>query len=107
MKTKFAIKDRLLIFAILPKEGDILTLKAVKSLREELAFTKEEKVKFDITFDKEMGKYTWNEEKPYEKDLEITDEQSQLISSELESLNRQKKLRIEHIDLYERFCQEE
>lgn len=97
------IKQRLILLQILPQEGDITTLKIIRDLLDSLSFTEEEHKQYNIRV--EDKQFVWdNEGEP--KDIPIGERASDVISNAFKKLNKEKKLRIEHMELYERFTKE-
>lgn len=95
------VLERLLLLEILPTEGDLTTLRIVRTLREALSFSEAEHADFGIRV--ADGRVTWNAPAARPKDVEIGPTAHRLIVTALERLNTAEKLRAEHLDLYERF----
>lgn len=97
------VLDRILLFGVLPNEGDILTLKTLRVLREDLSFSDEEKDQFDIVSTAE--KITWNEQKAegHVKRVTITPKMQVTIAERLKQMSAQGKLQDLHVDLYDKF----
>ena len=98
------IKDRMLILAVLPKEGDIASLRILRDLKKDLSFSEEEYKEFQFKINSQ-GSYTWIEpnDQPFVKEISIGDKAKDLISESLKELNSRKKLGFDYIDLYESF----
>jgi hypothetical protein len=100
--------ERLILLNALPREGDITTLKIIRKLREDLSFSEAEHKALNIT-DKNPqtgdvdGLVYWNHEADIPKDVQIGEKAMDIIKNTFEMLNKQKKLREEHLDIYERF----
>jgi hypothetical protein len=92
-----------MLLNVLPKEGDFLTIKIIRTLREDLGFTEQELKDNNMTDNK--GAVSWDE-KGYAKDITIGERATDVIVAALKSLNDQKKLTQNHFDLYERFVGE-
>ncbi len=97
---KLSVLDRLLLFNALPAEGDIITVRTVRTLREGLGFSDEETAAFGIT--REGDQITWDEPKSQDKEIEIPPRAFQLIVDTLERMNREKRLTERHILLYDK-----
>ncbi len=52
-----SVLDRLLLLGLLPAEGDITTLRIIRTLREELSFTEQEHA--DLHLKQDEGRVTW------------------------------------------------
>ncbi|HDY88895.1 MAG TPA: hypothetical protein ENH82_12385 [bacterium] len=109
--------ERLILLNVLPVEGDFTTLKIVRHLREDLSFSEEEHKLLDFknageTFVEENGTETivgegqvkWKETVPV-KGIQIGEKATDIIVCVLKKLNDDKKLRNEHMSLYEKFVE--
>jgi len=101
---ELSVLERLVLLAILPKEGNFTTLKLVRKLREELSFSEEEHK--TLGFVQEGGQVKWNENPSIRKDLQIGEKMSDLIANTLKKLSDESKLRDEHFTLYEKFVED-
>jgi len=103
-----SVKERLVLISVLPREGDFLTLKSLRKVREALSFTEEEQR--DLDFTSEGGVINWNEvnkDDPRRYPIEIPKSIHDLIVAELKQLNEQKKLTDDIFEVYEMFIEEE
>ncbi len=100
---KFEVEDRLVILNVLPKEGDIMTVRILRDLALKMGLTAKEQEDIEI---KELpnGQIKWNLEKAKAKEIEILDPEKKAIADALEEFNKQKKLNFGQIKLYELFC---
>lgn len=96
--------ERLILLNILPKEGDITTLRIVRKLRDDLSFSEEEHAALQFRNEPE-GRILWLEEKDVPKEVAIGEKAHDIIAATLKKLNEQKKLQDAHIPLYERFVE--
>ena len=93
--------ERISLLGILPKEGDFATLKIIRQLREDLSFSEEEHKDLNIQM---VGEgLSWDQEKDKGKDIEIGDKAKEIISDALKQLDKQKKLPMQCLTLYEEF----
>jgi hypothetical protein len=104
--------ERLTLLNILPAEGDIITLRVLRKLAESLSFTEEEhaRLQFRDVLDadgQKTGRIEWKTEADQPTELEIGRKAQEIIAARFRELNAQKKLRPEHIDLYDKFVPEE
>ena len=97
---KLSVGDRLILLGVIPREGDYTTLKIVRDMRDELSFTEEEHKKLNFRQDGEM--MVWEEELE-DKEINFGEKATDIIVDAFKKLNDQKKLRIEHMELYEKF----
>ena len=102
---ELTVLDRILLFGMLPKEGDITTVRIVRKLREDLSFSDEEQKTFEITT--KDDKVTWNPQTVASKEIVIGTKAQALIVSALEQMSENKKLTADFIQLYDRFIVEE
>jgi len=100
---EFSVKDRLILLGILPKEGNITTLKIVRNLREELSFNEEEHKLLNFT---QNGNLTnWNLEPAVKKEIEIGEKATDVIVETLKGLDKNKKLHEDHLPLWDLFVE--
>ena len=129
---KLTVHERILLQNILPKEGDFITLKLVRKLREALAFNEKEII--DIGFKnhwtcpkcekKEVasempkcpdcdiymilaGQVTWDDDKAKKvvKDVFMGNKMLALCESTLKKLSDEQKLTDQHMSLYSKFVE--
>ena len=100
---KLSIAERVALLGVLPAEGNFVTLKIVRQLRESLSFSEEELKGWGIKLD--GSRMTWNEEgvKSGERDISIGERATDLIVDGLKKLDETKKLTEQHFTLYEKF----
>ena len=101
---ELSINERLLILSILPKEGNILTLRIVRDLAREVGFSEEELKDWEIK--QEGNNVSWNSQKVVSKDIKIGDAAKKVISDEMKKLEKENKLQITYLDLFEKFTEE-
>jgi hypothetical protein len=94
----------LIIMAVLPKEGDVLTARTVNGLRDKLSLTDEEMVTLAVTNNEETGqRFIPAKSNKYETALSFDEPQFNVIASGLRRLDTSKKLPVYAIDLYDKF----
>ena len=100
------VRERLILLSILPQEGDFLTLKVLRKLQENLGFSEDEfaRYKFENLAD---GRVKWDNAEEQDKEVELGRKATEIIVTALTKLNDQKKLKLEHYDLYGRFVEPE
>lgn len=103
---KFNISERLRVFAILPLQGDVATLRTIQELRNEFSFTDEEESAIGLKINPTDGRATWKPEADFEKDIPLGDSSVNIICEALSELNRKKLLHITYLELYDRFMKE-
>ena len=100
---ELSIEERLLLLMILPREGDITTIKIVRQLREALSFSEHEHELFGMMFQTEDGRVEWDQEKAVDVDIPFGPQAMKVIVEVLEKLNKDGKLSEHHISLYDKF----
>jgi len=104
MKVKLTVKQRINLQSILPQQGDFLTVKMIRVLREELSFSQEEHELLKLVGLKD-GSVSWDGKAAEDctKEVEIPETIVSTIKQTLEKLNAQKKITEVHLDFYEMF----
>ena len=97
-----SIHDRLVLLNTLPKEGDVLTIRVLKELKQVLGLTEEELQKADVVLNN--GQVRWNPGKGFKADIPIGKVAKAIIREVLEKLNKDKKLTEDHLDIWDMFC---
>lgn len=100
----FTVLERLKLLDILPVQGDITTIRIVRTLREELSFSEEEHKLLD--FQTDGATVSWNPEVKAEKQVEVGDKARQIITESLKKASSEQRLSLDMIELYERFVKE-
>ncbi|KKL71579.1 hypothetical protein LCGC14_2093500 [marine sediment metagenome] len=101
---KLTVEERIVAIEILPKEGDFLTLKILRELREALGLNEQEKKKFGIkVVSQRNGTADISWEVNGEAEVLLTEDKLELIRLPLRALEGQKILTEAHITLYEKF----
>ena len=100
---KLSVADRLIILSVLPQEGDITTLKILRQLKTDLSFSEEEHKL--LKFRQEEDKLFFEENIVTDKEIELGEKATDIIANAFKELNNRKRLREEHIPLYEKFVE--
>ncbi len=100
---KLNVFERLALLNVLPKQGNFVTLKIIRELKEDLSFDEKEIKELELTVDSENGNATWNPEKDKGKEIEIGGQANKVIVEALEKLDKQNKMTENHMSLYEKF----
>ena len=93
----FAIKDRLIISLLYPKESDLITQILVKDLRAKLDFTQKEIT--DLGFKVTKEGYQWNQKGEKVTYIEFTDKEIKLLQDGVKTLDEEKKISQDNLDL--------
>lgn len=99
---KLSVGERLVLLSVLPQEGDFTTLKIIRNLKDDLSFTEEEHKLYQFQFEGEQ--VIW--ENNGDKEINFGEKATDIIVNAFKKLDQQKKLRMEHIELYEKFVGE-
>jgi len=102
---EFKTFDRLILLNILPKEGNYTDIKIVRKLREELSFDEAEQAALQLTLG-EGGAVKWKPEADLPKEIEIGPRAKVIIEDLLKKLDKEGKIKEEHLSLYEKFVEE-
>ena len=95
-----SVGERLVLLSVLPVEGNFLTLKLMRELKENLSFTEDEHKYYN--FKQAEGKVEWDNDNQ-EKEIPIGEKATDIVVDALKKLDEQKKLHMEHYSLYEKF----
>lgn len=101
------IPERIALLNILPVEGNIVTLKIVRDLQNDLAFSEKEIKRFKMKNTRTSSggaSVLWDSDFTDEtKEIEIGEVAKGIIVDALKTLDERKKLRMEMLTLYEKF----
>jgi len=96
------VKQRLVLLQVVPVEGVRMTdLRIARELQLKLGFTEEEQVRFG--FVQEDTRLIWNEKEDVPVDIKIGPRAHVLIQDALKKLDEEKKLTLDHIELWDLF----
>jgi len=95
------VLDRIHLLQFLPREGDIVSLRILQTLRMSISFTEDEIKKFGLNTDQETAKTTWDDDE--EVDIPIGEKATDIIVDAFKKLNAEKRLPDTAIDLYDKF----
>ena len=96
-----SVLERIQLLQFLPREGDIISLRILQSLRLVVGFTEDEIKEFGLINDLEKDTTTWDNSK--DVDIPIGERATDIIVDSLKKLNAEKKLPDTAIVLYEKF----
>lgn len=102
---KLTVSERLRLGGLVPVMGTAAVLRSVKAMMNAMALSDEEAKTIGLTFPPAGGmawKATADKLIP-EKDVPIPPPVRQAIMNKLQTLDKEGKLLMEHLDLYERF----
>lgn len=98
---KLTILDCISLLNILPKEGNIVDLIQVKGIAKAIEITAKEATEIELKQD--GNNLSWNLKKAKDKEFKPSVEQILIIKGIFSKLDAEKKMRIELLDLYEKF----
>lgn len=110
MKQKLNIAERIALLNILPYEGNVVTLKIIRDLQNQLGFSEEEMKRFKMKNIRKPDGSTfavWDSKYDEKKEIEIGDAANTIVVEQLKLLEKGKKLRMEMLTLYEKFVVDE
>jgi hypothetical protein len=102
MKTALNCGERLIVCSILPKEGNFITLRMIRTLIGRLGLTAEEITSFGI--EEKDGQVRWNLNGNISVPFEFAQAEYDLIKEQLKKLNDTGKLTSDTFTVYEKFC---
>lgn len=100
------VMERFALLALLPQQGDFTTLKIVRETREELSFTEEENAILDFQ-SHDDGRVTWNADADPHREFRFGQKAARIIQDALEKADKQSKLTLQQLPLYEKFMESE
>lgn len=107
---RLTIPERISLLGILPREGNIITLRIIRKLQERLSFTETEMTRWKMVNTSHPDgrvSITWDEDFAKEEvDIEIGENATAIIKRELRIVEGQGKLRYDAISIYEKFLEE-
>lgn len=95
------VSERVLLLAVIPKEGNYTNLKILDELRMNLSYSEEELEKWDIDVNQKDRTVSWNEDG--EADIPIGERATGIIVDEFRKLDKESKLSDQIVPLYEKF----
>lgn len=102
MKGKFSILERLTICGVLPNEGNLVTLRAVRQAQEMFALEPGLDKKTNMRAGAAPGTVVWDADKDPQKQIDIPPAIFALIMESFQKLDEQKKLNLEQAAVYDR-----
>jgi hypothetical protein len=100
---KLTVGERIRLLTILPEKGNLLTLKIISKLRDDLSFSEKEHKDFNIVAS--TDRITWND-KARDKDIEVGDQVRDLAKKTLQDLEGREELTLADLGLWEKFVGE-
>ena len=95
------VAERLVLLNILPAEGDLITLRVVRKMREDLSFSEGEIAALELK--QEGTLYHWKREADVPREIALGPKAREIVRERLETLNKDKKLTEQHLTLCDKF----
>ena len=99
---KLSVIERLTLLGILPEQGNLMTIKIVSKLREELSFDEAEHAALQFRPSEDGKRLQWNMPHP-DKDVEIGLKATSIIYETLRKADDNEQLTEQHLSLCEKF----
>lgn len=101
---RLTLHERYALSGLLPVQGNFLTMKRLRELREALGATEAEKKEFAII--EEDGRIGWDAaHNQTEREIEIGESMTDLTATTLKKLDDEGKLGVAHVSLFEKFVE--
>jgi hypothetical protein len=100
---KLDVSERIRLLGILPEKGNLLTLKIVRTLHDDLSFSEKELKDWKIVTTND--RITWGHNAK-EKEVEIGDQAKEIIVKTLKEMDEKEQLTIPDIRLWDKFVGE-
>jgi hypothetical protein len=103
---KLSVLDRVVFSSLYPETSDKITMMVLSEIDEKVAFTPEERKELKMRFvgPEEGGPgFVWDDKKEFEKEINFSDSELSVIRSSIETLNTQKKIRLNQIKTIKKF----
>lgn len=97
-----AVQERIVLMNTLPSEGNVITLKLIRELREQLSFSEMELKDWNIVSGEDQ-RITWDAAAAGEKEITVGDAMKAIIVRALKKLDETNKLTMGQLSLYEKF----
>ncbi len=100
------VADRIMLGAMIaPIAADVVTLRLVRHLQEELSFSDEESE--GLKFEQEGKRTTWKLDVPQSKEFDFSPTVLGIIEAQLKKMSDTKQLTLQQLGLYDKFFPEE
>ena len=100
---KLNIMERLQLLNILPAEGNYVTLKIVRQLREDLSFSEDEIKLFGVHQEGDQVTWSYSNGGTDDREIQIGEKATDIIVESLKKLDREEKLTEALVGVYEKF----
>jgi hypothetical protein len=103
---KLSVSDRVVFPSLYPETSDKITMMVISEIDEKVAFTPEERTALKLRYvgPEEGGPgFVWDDKKEFEKEVNFSESELSVIRSAIETLNTQKKVRLNQIKTIKKF----
>jgi len=97
----FTIAERLHLYDMLPKEGNITMVRVISEAQAVLGLSSDELERWSV--ENEEGTVRWNGELDTTTDIELTTTARSIFAKELKRLDGEGKLSLIHLSLWDKF----
>jgi hypothetical protein len=98
---ELSLKNRLILLGVLPAQGNMVEMLVVKGIKDVVDILPTEAIEVGLKAGE--GRVTWDEAK--EKAIKVTfnEPETELVRKALTEMDAQRKLTLDHLDLYKLF----
>jgi hypothetical protein len=101
MKVSLSVLDRMVLMGTLPAEDNMITLRMIRKVKEQVGFTEDElKV---LEFKTDGDRTTW-QNKVEPREFEFGEKAVEMIVGCLKKLSEKNKMTNQHLDLYDKIA---
>lgn len=104
MKLKLSVGDRLVLLSMLPREGDLITLRTVRDAKTTISFSDAEREALKLK-SKPDGTVEWDTSVEQESSIALTDSAFEVILTRFDQMDKEKKIPLSYLDTYEKLMQ--
>jgi len=102
MEVKLNVGERLVTISVLPKEGNFVTIRMIRTLISRLGLSAEEIKSYEVA--EVDGNVRWNANGSLSQPFVFADAEIDLIKKSLKKLDEENKLNQDTFLVYEKFC---
>jgi hypothetical protein len=99
---KLSVAERLALLNVLPREGNIGTLRIVRDLQKELEFTEQDQGRLQMNFSEDGKTVEWKAQFDVGKDIEVGPRALEIIRKGFESISEQGVMPMNYLPIYDR-----
>ena len=99
------VSERIILLDILPREGNVATLRIVSELRNALSFSEEENKSLSIKVDPKTNGVNWNTGADIPTEIEIGETAMGIINQSFKDRDKAGKIQAAWLPTYEKFVE--